>query len=469
MNEYLQYIYSKLKSNSDFKHRQLKCDLGIINLFFIDDLCDSKFISEYIIAPFIKNSNIEEANIEIIKKEVLYSNSVGDVKNKEDAVIHILSGDVVIIFDFITSAIYCEAKGFNKRAITTPVTETILKGPRESFNESIMDNTALIRRKVKNPNLKVETQLLGKKSNTTVTLLYIKDVTPDKLVDYIKKKLKNTNLDFLLDINYIQEELECKHTFFETIGYTEKPDIAASKLFEGKVVVLVDGSPFALSAPYFFIENFQMGDDYYLNKYYANFSRVLRIFAFIMSIFLPGLYISLTTYHFSLIPLEFIFRLATSRADVPFPLVLEVLLMAFFFILLRESSIRLPQPVGQAMSIVGALILGDAAVGAGLASQSTVIVVALSAITSFLTPKLNNPMILWELIAILLSSLVGLLGFFIAVFTFCAHIGSLNSCGYPYLMPFTTSEQFDYKDLAARDNLRVISKNILQIDKDERE
>jgi hypothetical protein len=467
MNEYLQYIYSILGSNSDFKHRELKCNLGTINLFFIDNLCDSKFISEYIIAPFIKNNNIQ-ANIESIKKEVLYSNSVGDIKTKEDSVTHVLSGDVVIIFDFITSVIYCEAKGFSKRSITTPETENVLKGPREGFNEAIMDNISLIRRKVKNPNLKVETQTLGYKSNTVVALLYIEGVAPCNLINYVKEKLKNIDMDFLLDINYIQEQLECKHTFFETIGYTEKPDIASSKILEGRITILVDGTPFAMTAPYFFMENFQMADDYYFNKYYANFTRILRILAFMISLFLPGIYIALTTYHFTLIPLEFIFRLAASRADVPFPLTLEVLLMTFFFIFLREAGIRLPQPIGQAMSIVGALILGDAAVGAGLASQSTVIIVALSAITSFLTPKLNTAMILWEFIVIFLSSLIGLMGFFTAFFVFCAHVGSLNSCGYPYCMPFITSEDFDYKDLAARDNLKVISKNILQIDKDEK-
>lgn len=467
MNEYLQYIYSKLGNNSDFKHRELKCNLGTINLLFIDNLCDSKFISEYIIAPFIKTDNIQ-ANIEHIKKEVLYSNSVGDIKTKEEAVIHILSGDVVIVFDFITSVIYCEAKGFNKRSITTPITEAVLKGPREGFNEAIIDNISLIRRKIKNANLNVETQFLGEKSNTIVTLVYLSGSAPDNLVDYIKKKLSNINLDFLLDINYIQEQLQCKHTCFDTVGYTEKPDIASSKILEGKVVVLVDGTPFALIAPYFFIENFQTADDYYLNKYYSNFARVLRIFAFMISLFLPGIYIALTTHHFSLVPLEFIFRLAASRADVPLPLAVEVVIMTFFFILLREAGIRLPQPIGQAMSIVGALILGDAAVGAGLASQSTVIIVALSAITSFLTPKLNTAMVFWEFIVIVLSSLLGLMGFFMAIFIFCAHVGSLNSCGYPYFMPFSTSEQFDYRDLAARDNLKVISKNILQTDEDER-
>ena len=240
--------------------------------------------------------------------------------------------------------------------------------------------------------------------------------------------------------------------------------MAASKILEGKVAIMADGSPFVLTVPYFFIENFQMADDYYLNRYYTNATRILRLVAFCLSALLPGFYIALDAYHFSLIPIVFVFRLAASRADVPFPLILEVLLMTFFFQLLREAGIRLPQPIGQAMSIVGALILGDAAVGSGLASQSTVIVVALSSISSFLVPKLYSALYLWVLIVTLLSSLLGLIGFFAGFFALIAHIGSLDSCGYPYFLPFITSNDFKYKDVIIRKELKDISKNILHKD-----
>ncbi|MCH5138597.1 spore germination protein, partial [Clostridiaceae bacterium UIB06] len=267
-----------------------------------------------------------------------------------------------------------------------------------------------------------------------------------------------------LDINYIEEELKCKKTLFDTIGYTEKPDIAASKLLEGRIAIIVDGTPFVLTAPYFFLENFQAADDYYLNRYYTNATRIIRLISFGLAILLPGFYVAIDAYHFALIPLVFIFRLAASRADVPFPLVLEVLIMSFFFQLLREAGIRLPQPIGQAMSIVGALILGDAAVGSGLASQSTVIVVALAAISSFLVPKLHSAIYIWVLIVILLSSLLGLMGFFSSIFILLAHAASLNSCGYPYLLPFATSNEFKYSDLVFRKDLKDISKNILYKD-----
>lgn len=463
MNEYLEYINSHLKDNIDLKDRQISCNLGIIHLFYIDNLCDAKIISQFIITPFITNENIQP-NIDSIKKDVLFSSSVESIKSKEESLIHILSGDVVIIFDFIQDVIYCEAKGFNKRSVATPITEQVLKGPREGFTESVVDNISLIRRRIKNPNLTIESIYVGAKSNTVVIIAYIKGCAPESLIRYVKDKVNKMNIDFILDINYIEEELKCKKTLFDTIGYTEKADIAAAKLLEGRIAIIVDGTPFVLTAPYFFLENFQMADDYYLNRYYTNATRVIRLIAFVFAVLLPGFYLAIDTYHFALIPLVFIFRLAASRADVPFPLVLEVLIMSFFFQLLREAGIRLPQPIGQAMSIVGALILGDAAVGSGLASQSTVIVVALSAISSFLIPKLHSAIYLWVLIVILLSSLLGLMGFFASIFILLAHTASLNSCGYPYLLPLITSNDFEYKDLIFRKDLKDISKNILYKD-----
>jgi hypothetical protein len=460
MNDYWNYINDKLNNNSDLKRREIKCNRGTIYLLFIDDMCDSKFISQYIIAPLIKNSRLI-TDSETIKKRILYSNSIGDVTSRDDALLHILSGDVVILSDFYDSVIFCDTKGFNRRSISTPSTETVIKGPREGFNEVLLDNISLIRRRIKSPQLKIEYKIMGKISNTTVALLYIQDLAPQKVLKYINDKLGKIDIDFLLDTNYLEEQLKNPKTIFDTIGYTEKPDIAASKILQGHVIVLVDGTPFALSAPHFFIENFQMADDYYLNSYYTSILRILRIAAFGISVLLPGLYIAITTYHFSFIPLIFVFRLSSSRADVPIPTVIEVYLMSFFFQLLREAGIRLPQPIGQSMSIVGALILGQSAVSAGLTSQTTVIIVAISAISSFLTPKLYGPILVWSYIILFLSSLIGMLGFFMGLFMMISDIASLDSCRYPYITPVLTKEKLSYKDILYRKKLTNISKNNL--------
>lgn len=467
MNDYLSYIYDKLKNTADFKKRVINSICGDIYLLFIDNLCDSKFISEYLIAPLMQMTK-KTINSNIIKDKVLFGNSIGSVKSKDDAILHILSGDVVIIFENMENVLYCEAKGFSKRGIQIPITEAVLKGPKEGFNESIMDNISLIRRRIKSPKLKVELYHLGKESNTTTALIYIQDKAPKSLVSKLKTTIKNIDTDFILDTNYIEEKLKPKISPFDTIDYTEKADVASSKIFQGRAAIIVDGTPFVITAPYFFIENFQVPDDYYLNKIYSNIIRIIRFIAFGISTLLPGIYAALTTYHFSLIPMEFIFRLASSRAYVPFPTILEVIIMLFFFQLLREAGIRLPQPIGQSMSIVGALILGESAVSAGLASQSTVIIIALSSICSFLVPKLYGGIIIWSTAILILSSLIGIIGFFMGFFMMISHVASLDTCGYPFLLPLGTGKKLKYKDLLYRSSLDSISKNTLK-DEDDNE
>ncbi|MBU3113622.1 spore germination protein [Clostridium lacusfryxellense] len=456
-------IKEKLKNSYDVKYREMQCDMGIIHAVFIDDLCDSKFISEYIFNPLIQRK-IENVDLDYIKKEVLPANIIGDVNSNEEAISHVLSGDLVLIFSFLNKSIYCEAKGYVRRSVGIPVTENVIKGPREGFTEAFVDNVSMIRRKIKNSSLKFEPLSLGSKSNTVVVICYIEGVAPKKLVDYIRKKVSNIQLDFILDTNYIEEALKNKNTAFDTIGTTEKPDVVASKLLEGKVAIIVDGTPFVITAPYFFIDNIQSPDDYYSNKYFANLARITRLISFMVACLLSGVYLALATFHFSLIPSVLAVRLAVARAGIPLPTVLELILMTYFFQILREAGIRLPQSIGQAMSIVGALILGDAVVGVGLASQTTVVIVALSSISSFLVPKLYGALSIWNIIIILFSSVLGLPGFYIGFFVFIAHMAGLESCGYPYLFPLGTLENFKFKDLIYRQDLNKISNSIFDKD-----
>lgn len=457
MNEdYITFVKEKLKDNVDVKNREIKCKKGCIYIIFIDNLTDSHFISQYIIEPIVKERDTIET-AEDIKKSIIFANSIGNIDTSHDVLLHILSGDVVIISDFYEGLIFCEAKSWARRSVSIPITENVLKGPREGFTEAFVDNISLIRRKARNADLKFESMYMGKKSDSIVILTYIKGVASSKLVSQIRKKLKKMDVDFLLDTNYIEEQLKEKGTLYDTVGYTEKPDVVASKLFEGRVAIIVDGTPFVVTAPYFFYENFQMPDDYYLNKYMSNFLRILRWLGYMISVLLPGLYVALTTHHFSLIPSVFVFRLSISRAGVPFPMVVEVIIMIFFFQILREAGVRLPQPVGQAMSIVGALILGQSAVSAGFASETTIIVVALTSIASFLTPKIYGAITFWSIFLIIISSIVGLPGYFVGVVLMISELGGLKSCGFKYIFPMGTIKKFDFKDLILRDDLDSIS------------
>ncbi|PIH05324.1 spore germination protein [Clostridium combesii] len=453
-------IKKRFKNNFDTVFREVSCKQGTLHLIFISNLCDSSFISEYIIYPLIKNKDYTY-NIKNIKERMLSASSVDEITDIDEAIMNILSGNVIIIPDFFEGIISVEAKGFSKRSVSSPITESVIKGPREGFTESIMDNLSLIRRRIKNENFEVEKFTLGKESNTLVAICYLKNKAPKDLINYIKDKISKAKFEFIIESNYIEELLSQKNTLFDTISSSEKADVVCSKIFEGRVGILIDGTPFVLTAPHFFIENINMADDYYQRKSFANISRLLRWSALGISLFLPGLYLALSTHHFSLIPYVFIFKLSKARAGVPFPTIIEVLLMMFFFQLSREAGLRLPQPIGQSMSIVGALILGDATVSASLTSQSTMVVVGLTAISTFLIPKFYNSISIWSVLIAIGASIAGLPGFYMMGMVFLAHISSLQSCGYPYLYPLGSFEKYNLGDMILRDDLKNISHDIL--------
>ena len=460
----LKKIKDKFEGCFDVKYRDIKTILGDATLVFIDDLCNGTWLMEYTILPLRGFGKLKDSNIttpQDLLDKVLDMNMTGIAKNVDDAINHVLQGDAILVYDKFEEIIYCEAKNFPRRGISIPETEAVLKGPKEGFNELIVDNVALIRRKLKNPNLKFETVILGEESNTAVAITYIKGIAPDELVNSVKEKIKGLDLRFILDTNYIESNLKDQKSFFDTVGYTEKPDEVAAKLVEGRIGVIVDGTPFVITVPYFFIENFQMPDDYYLNRYYTNFNRILRWIAFFIASFLPGLYIAIITYHFSMIPSLFIFRLAVSRAGVPIPTFLEVLIMMFAFQFIKEAGLRLPHPIGSAMSIVSALILGDAAVGAGIASRITIIVIALSTLSYFLIPKIHGALSFWSIIIALSSTAFGLPGFFAASLIFITQICELDSVGYPFLFPMGSVEQYSFKDILFRGKLDRISRKII--------
>lgn len=463
MKSNLEIVKERFKDSFDVKFREINGPLGKTTLVFIDNLCSTQFISDYIVTP-MENKKIVCKNMEDIIANVLEINIADFVADKtsiEDAMLHIVSGDIVIFTEGYEEMLYCEVKGFVRRGVGVPLTESVVKGPREGFNELFVDNIALIRRRIKNPDLKFEPIYVGEKSQTVVCVAYIKGVAPDNLINYIKGTIKNMDTEFVLDSNYIESELRGKDSVFDTIGYTEKPDEVASKMMEGRVAVLVDGTPFVITAPYFFIENFQAPDDYYLNKTFSNFTRIIRWMAFVFATFIPGMYVAIITHHASLIPSLFLFRLAVSRAGVPLPTVLEVLIMIFAFQIIKEAGLRLPQPIGGAMSIVAALILGDAAVGAGIASRITIIVVALSTLSYFLVPKLYGPLSIWSIIFVLVAGFYGLPAVFICFLIFLTTLADLKSTGYSYLFPVGSLDTFKFKDVLRRGRLSRISKKII--------
>ena len=463
----LEYVKEKLKNSFDVKYRPVQTVLGRATVVFIDDLCNAEMISEYVVSPLRGTGELEPKNGKIETIEQLIENSLdinaaGIAKDLEHAIMHILSGDPAVIFEGFEQILYVEAKGFPVRGVGTPETESVLKGPREGFNELIVNNVALIRRRIKNPDLKFEAVVVGEKSQTAVAVCYLEGVAPKDLVENVKEKVNNLDLRFILDTNYVEDALKNQKSFFDTVGYTEKPDEVSAKLLEGRVAVIVDGTPFVITVPYFFLENFQMPDDYYLNKYYTNFNRILRWLAFFVATLVPGLYVAIITYHFSMIPSLFMFRLAVSRAGVPFPTFLEVILMMLAFQFIKEAGLRLPQPIGGAMSIVSALILGDAAVGAGIASRITIIVVALSTLSYFLIPKLYGAVSFWAIVLVGFSAAFGIPGFLCGALLLLIQLAELDSIGYQFLFPVGSINEYRFKDVVLRGSLGKISKDFIK-------
>lgn len=463
----LEYIKEKMKNSFDVKYRPVQTVLGKATVIFIDDLCNMQMISEYVVLPLRGFGELHPngGKITSVKEVIENALNIGatDIaKDRDDAIMHILSGDPIIVFDDFKEIIYVETKGFPVRGVGIPETESVLKGPREGFNELIVHNVALIRKRVKNPNLKFEAIVVGEESNTAVAVCYLDGVAPKELVNDIKEKVKNLDLRFIFDTNYIEDELKSQKSLFDTVGYTEKPDEIGAKLLEGRVAIIVDGTSFVITVPYFFLENFQMPDDYYLNKYHTNFNRILRWCAFFVATMVPGIYVAIITYHFSTIPSLFMFRLAVSRAGVPFPTFVEVILMMLAFQFIKEAGLRLPQPIGGAMSIVSGLILGEAAVGAGIASRITIIVVALSTLSYFLIPKLYGALSFWALVLVAFSAAFGIPGFLCGALLLLIQLAELDSVGYQFLFPIGSINEYRFKDVVLRGNLEKISKDFIK-------
>ncbi len=424
-------------------------------------MTDGAKLSQYIIEPLLKY-NKPISDVETLCGEAILAGPATKVSCIEEAFEHLSSGCVLLFFTSYTEVIHCNVSGFAKRPVDIPTSEATVKGPREGFSEDIQDNLSLIRRRLKTSDLKAEQFKLGKKSLTSCYMLYVEGVAPAELVKYVREKIEDVAIsrDYILYSNNIEESLKEKHTAFDTVGYSEKPDICAQKISEGRITILVDGSSNAATVPYTFNDAFQSTDDYTLNKYMANTARLLRFMSFWIATLAPGLYIALITHHFRLIPTILLFRMAMYRAVVPVPTIIELLIMIGFFQILREAAVRLPQPIGSTLSIIGALILGDAAVASGLASQITVVVVGITSICSYLVPKMYIAIFYWNTLITILSALLGLPGFYIGFVLLIAHIADLNTVGYPYINPIGTRNVYKYKDIIYRGSLNEIGNPI---------
>lgn len=422
-------------------------------VLYLDGMVDADIAEQNIIEPVLKASLPEdfENNMDVILNQVITSNQAEKSRNSRQLVGKILAGDTILLMENSDEALTISTKGWKSRDITEPENERILRGPREGFVEPILVNLSLIRRRLATPNLKFKFMTIGVQTQTKISVCYIDGIVNPRILDELFQRLNKIKIDGILASGYIVELIkDSPYSPFKTIGSTEKPDAVCADLLEGRIAIVVDGTPVALTLPFLFEEYFQADEDYYINFFFSTISRVLRLMAFIITVASPGIYVAVLTFHQEMIPTPLLMSLSAAREGIPFPTIVETLGMLLIFEILREAGIRMPSHIGQSLSILGALVLGTAAVDARIVSASVIILVALSGLTGLITPKIKGPAIVLRLILTLLSGFLGLYGFVFGVMGAVLHLCSIRSFGVPYMMSFTSLNPGDLKDTVVR-------------------
>ncbi len=400
-------------------------------LIFSDGVVDKSFISEYVVLPLITfTPSSTGSTLESLSSQVLRACETEQPQDVKAIVEAVSYGETVLFAEGEATAMVINTKSFETRTVAEPDSERSLTGPREGFTESLMTNLSLIRRKVRTNELKMKMRVFGRRTQTKACICYMEGLVNQSILKELERRLDGIDMDGVLDPNYLAEMMvDTKLPLFRTTGYTERPDTVIGKLLEGRIALFVDGSPVALTLPHLFIEFFQSSEDYYMNHYYTSFSRLLRILGFILTLLVPGLYIAVVAFHHEMLPTQLLINIAAERASVPLPAALEAFLMLIVFDLLRETGVRMPGNVGQALSIVGALVIGQAAVEAKMVAAPMIIVVALTGICNLLVPKIGAPTIYIRLVLLLLASTFGFYGLVLGVAVLLIHIINLRSFG----------------------------------------
>ena len=416
---------------------------------YCDGVVNSALLNDNILRPLMLSSPCGPGPelMDCLIRDVLQVGEAQKADRFKKIVESITYGDTVLFAEGAKEAALLNTKGFQTRAPQEPDSEKILSGPREGFNESLVQNLALIRRKVRTSELKMKYVTLGRVTKTQACVCYIGRLVNRKILDELNRRLQQIDIDGVLDTNYITELIkDSSYSPFRTTGYTERPDVVVGKLLEGRIAVFLDGTPAVLTVPYLFIENFQSSEDYYLSFFYTSVSRILRIVGFLLTITVPAFYIAIVAFHHEMLPTTLLVNIASERRDVPLPAAVEAYLMLIVFDILRETGVRMPSNIGQALSIVGALVIGQAAVDAKLVAAPMIIVVGLTGITNLLVPKMNAPVIYIRFFLLTLATTFGLFGFVLGVSAVLIHILDLSSFGVPQVMLSAKLRYQDVKD-----------------------
>ena len=422
-------------------------------LIYFDGMVNVDLINQSVLRPLVlalgPKPDIPVADW--VADELLYASEIKKTSLISDAVSAMLYGDTLLLLEGSAAAITVNTKGWRSRGISEPENERVLQGPREGFDEAAMFNLAMIRRRLQTPDFCSELLRLGRRTNTIVFICYLRSIVNRDVLRELKYRLSKIDIDSVLDSQYITEQIrDHKSSLFKTVGATERPDVVAAGLLEGRVALIVDGTPVVITVPYLFSENFQSDEDYFISYNLASAGRIMRMFAFFLAISVPAIYLALSTFHFELLPTAFALTVSVSRSGVPFSSLAECVILTIIFEILRETGIRMPQSVGHALSIVGGLVVGQAAVEAKLVSAPILIVVALSGICGLMVPRLRTAVFYIRFLMIFAAGFFGLYGYLFSAVLLIISILRKRSFGIDATLSLNTVSFQGFKDVLFR-------------------
>ncbi len=438
------------QNSTDLLERQIEVSGVPVAILMCEGMVNLQLFTQILVRPLTELS-LENADGEAVARWVSRETVLpGDQKEfftYDELFSFLMAGFVVLLIDGVDRGIACGMQGYSFRSVSEPSTEMNITGSREGFVEPIRVNQTMIRRRLRSPSLKFEMYPIGEKSRTDICLVYLTDTADPRMVEEVKRRLGKLSSDILLSQGYLRPYLEGQPLSpFSSVGTTERPDTLCAKINEGRIGILVDGTPFALVVPYLFEEHFQSMDDYSYRPYYGSFIRLLKYFAFLLSIFLPGGYVAITSFSPEMLPDSLLFNIAASEQQTPFSMMTEALVIHLIYEIMREAGLRLPRPVGHAVSIIGALVIGDAAVKAGIIGSSMVMVVALTALSSFVVPSLYEPAAILKFVFILVGGTWGLFGISVGFVLLLTNLCALESLGVPVMAPLSPCAPADLRD-----------------------
>lgn len=457
INKSLKYNIEKFneykKTSADLNIRTLKIGSKQIMYMFYESTSNDDKISNFFMKSIsydIKNDNLNIfSNLFKILKNTIPNSTLKVIENYEDVFLYLANGFTCIFIDKEDKVITVETKSNLDRGISEPTTDSIIRGPKDCFTENYMTNLGLIRKRIKDNNLRVNEVVVGRRTSTKVSLLYLNDVVDLNKIAKLKNKIKQIDIDGILDSSYIREFIIKKGGIsFPRVLSTERPDLTCQSILNGKVVILVENSPFVLIIPGLFFDFLKSPEDNYEKPLNASFTRILRIISFFITILTPAIYITVMTYNAEVIPDKLLMSLAIQRQGVPFPSVISVLILLITFEILRESDVRMPSMMGSSIGIVGALVLGEAAVSAGIVSPIVVIIIAITSVSGLLFSDIDfiNAIRWWRLLFLLGATVLGIIGTTIVGVIFITKLCSIESMGISYLAPLSPFNMNDQKN-----------------------